>query len=294
MLISQILGWLSVFICLMEAFRIVARLSKIKGVNRFFHKSHIPLGVGLLAVSGCHALLAGNFPEAAIGELEIAPLLFTVNWGTGCFICAVLLAGSYLLRKGLAGKWMLFHRGLTILMILMLSLHLADVGIHLPERWKASAALSKEEESSAIPYLKDAESTAPVISEKPTVQPDIKNTPAPTATAKPTPSPMPSQESSEEPESSLAEIEAGLPDGVYTGYGQGRNGSITVEVTVESGKIADIQVVGEAETPKYFSRAETVIDSILSAQSTEVDAITGATISSEGIKEAVADALRDL
>lgn len=64
-----------------------------------------------------------------------------------------------------------------------------------------------------------------------------------------------------------------------------------MDVTVRSGEIVDIQIVSHAETPKYFSRAEGVIDSILSAQSTEVDAITGATLSSGGINAAVADAL---
>lgn len=82
-----------------------------------------------------------------------------------------------------------------------------------------------------------------------------------------------------------------LEDSIYTGTGQGRNGTITVNVTVSSGQITDIEITGENETPKYFSRAKSVINSILSAQSTEVDAVTGATISAEGIKAAVEDAL---
>lgn len=85
--------------------------------------------------------------------------------------------------------------------------------------------------------------------------------------------------------------EPGIPDGVYTGTGQGRNGEITVCVTIDSGEIVDIQIVSHAETPKYFSRAEEIISTILSEQSTEVDAVTGATLSSNGIKSAVANAL---
>jgi uncharacterized protein with FMN-binding domain len=68
---------------------------------------------------------------------------------------------------------------------------------------------------------------------------------------------------------------------------------MTVTVTVKGGKITDIVLEdGHAETPGIFDLAvEQVIPAIIEAQSTDVDSATGASMSSEGIKEAVEDAL---
>ncbi|MCD8329099.1 MAG: FMN-binding protein, partial [Lachnospiraceae bacterium] len=82
-------------------------------------------------------------------------------------------------------------------------------------------------------------------------------------------------------------------DGVYTGTGTGFGGDITVQVTVKKGKIKKIKILSaEDETPSYLKKAKGIISSILDAQSTEVDVISGATYSSEGILEAVQNALK--
>ena len=61
---------------------------------------------------------------------------------------------------------------------------------------------------------------------------------------------------------------------------------------MEGGTITDITVLSYRDDERYFSRAsETVIDSILENQSLRVNAVSGATFSSNGILEAVADAL---
>ena len=90
-----------------------------------------------------------------------------------------------------------------------------------------------------------------------------------------------------------AENKAGYKDGVYEGTGTGNGGDMTVTVTVKGGKITDIVLEdGHAETPGIFDLAvEQVIPAIIEAQSTDVDSATGASMSSEGIKEAVEDAL---
>lgn len=285
MLASQIFAWFSVFLCLMEALRFAARISKVKALNHFFHKSHIPFGILLLVTSSFHSLLAGNPAGAGLTGIELAAVFFTVNWGTFCFLCAVLLAVSCLARKKLRQKWMPIHLALTVLMIALLVFHLIDVGIHLPERW-ASPALPHIESENVLPHesFPDPPPSAPATS----VSPTPKTSPVHTPNAEPTaPPPASSSAVPELPEAS----DAGLADGVYTGHGQGRNGEITINVTVQAGEIVDIQVVSHVETPKYFSRAESVIDAILASQSTEADAITGATISSDGIKAAVANAL---
>ena len=80
--------------------------------------------------------------------------------------------------------------------------------------------------------------------------------------------------------------------GTYTGSAQGFGGTITVQVTLASDEITDIQVTSApGEDSAYLSPGEGVISSIISAQSTDVDTVSGATFSSTGIINAVVDAL---
>lgn len=81
-------------------------------------------------------------------------------------------------------------------------------------------------------------------------------------------------------------------DGVYEGTGAGFGGEITLTVTIQGGKLTEITVLSaEGEDPAYFAQAESVLDSILAAQSARVDTVSGATYSSGGLIDAAADAL---
>ena len=81
-------------------------------------------------------------------------------------------------------------------------------------------------------------------------------------------------------------------DGIYSGSGSGYRGTTEVTVTVENGYITDIELVSKKDDDKFFNKAwDGIIESILSAQSTDVSTVSGATFSSEGIIEAVSDAL---
>ena len=81
-------------------------------------------------------------------------------------------------------------------------------------------------------------------------------------------------------------------DGTYTGTGVGFGGDIVVNVTIEGGEITAIDIASaEKEDEAYFDMAIDIVDDIIEAQSVEVDTISGATFSSTGIKDAVADAL---
>ena len=82
-----------------------------------------------------------------------------------------------------------------------------------------------------------------------------------------------------------------LVDGSYEGSGAGRNGAIVLNVTLQSGAITAIEVLSQQETPRYWEAASQLIDTIVAANSPEVDGISGATLSSNGIKDAVRDAL---
>ncbi len=97
---------------------------------------------------------------------------------------------------------------------------------------------------------------------------------------------------SRQPASNTAMPSGTMKDGTYTGSGMGYNDSITVQVTVSGDKITDIVVVGSDDDEPYFTNARAVVARILSAQTTNVDAVSGATYSSKGIMAAVSDALQ--
>lgn len=83
-----------------------------------------------------------------------------------------------------------------------------------------------------------------------------------------------------------------LIDGTYQGKAYGYDGAVKATVTIEGGKITQISCWSEESDLWYFEKCEeTVIREILDAQDTEVDTVSGATYSSNGIKKAVLDAL---
>ena len=95
-----------------------------------------------------------------------------------------------------------------------------------------------------------------------------------------------------EEEAAQPEVKGNYKDGTYTGTGKGNNGDITVEVVVKDGSVTSIELTDHHETPGIYEAAEkTVISAIIRTQSDTVDGVSGATNSSNGIKEAVAAAL---
>ena len=81
-------------------------------------------------------------------------------------------------------------------------------------------------------------------------------------------------------------------DGTYTGEAEGYGGTIQVEVTLAGDEITSINIVSApGEDSAYLSQAESVINSVISSQSTDVDTVSGATFSSTGILNAVDEAL---
>lgn len=84
---------------------------------------------------------------------------------------------------------------------------------------------------------------------------------------------------------------AAYRDGVYTGTGTGFGGQMTVQVTVSGGKITDIQVLSSKDDSPYLQNACALLQNIIASQSTNVDAVSGATYSSAGLIEAVRNAL---
>ena len=82
-----------------------------------------------------------------------------------------------------------------------------------------------------------------------------------------------------------------LADGVYKGSATGFSGPVTVAVTIMDKKITSIDILSSTDDEAYFNRAKGVIDRIISSQSFDVDVVSGATYSSNGIIGAVKNAL---
>lgn len=86
-------------------------------------------------------------------------------------------------------------------------------------------------------------------------------------------------------------------DGTYTGSAQGRNGKVSVTVTVENGNISSIDVTEQKESKDYWQKAIDIIEKLLGLGNdsavADVNTVTGATRSSAAIKEAVQNALKN-
>ena len=80
-------------------------------------------------------------------------------------------------------------------------------------------------------------------------------------------------------------------DGTYEGEAEGM-APLKVSVTVEDGKIADVEITEQNETEGFAEPAlEQIPQAIVDKNSTDVDAVSGATVTSTAIKEAVDNAL---
>ena len=99
-----------------------------------------------------------------------------------------------------------------------------------------------------------------------------------------------SLEGADEPE----EIElSSVPDGIYRGQAEGHRGKLTVEVDFYGGELIRIRVLDHEETPELADPAiAAVTEEILARQKIEVDAHSGATVTSEAIMKAIEDAAR--
>lgn len=80
--------------------------------------------------------------------------------------------------------------------------------------------------------------------------------------------------------------------GTYEGEGKGINGPIKVSVEVDSDKILEIKVLEHSETPTVSDLAlDQIPTMVVDNQSLNIEAVSGATMSSNGILEAITDAL---
>ena len=253
MLISVIFAWLTMICIVLTAVKYMARISKRKKFNVFFRKIHIPVGIFTIVFGLIHGILAGNAKNTTLENIDIGSLLFSFNWGTLCFVVIILLSITYLFRRFLKRYWFLLHRVFTIILIILTILHVLDMGITIPQFIVQKYHTSLEKED--------------LISNN--IEQPIQ-------------------------EKELVEFSgANLKDGVYSGVAPAFKKELHVSVTVEKGKVIAIEVTENYETPGFLYNAMSIIDTIITKQSLEVDAISNATYSSAAIINAVANALQD-
>lgn len=92
-----------------------------------------------------------------------------------------------------------------------------------------------------------------------------------------------------------AKAEGTLADGVYTGTGQGMEGLVTVKLLVDDNRITCLETTQEGESQSRGGY-EAIRDGkfaamIEAAQGSDIDAVTGATITTAAVRNAVDDAL---
>jgi len=88
------------------------------------------------------------------------------------------------------------------------------------------------------------------------------------------------------------EAQTGYKAGTYTSYAKGLGGVLSAAVTVTEDAITDVVLDLSKETPEIGQAAgQTLTEAILSAQSADIDGVAGATITSDGVRNAVHNAL---
>ncbi|WP_446715382.1 FMN-binding protein [Caloramator sp. Dgby_cultured_2] len=81
-------------------------------------------------------------------------------------------------------------------------------------------------------------------------------------------------------------------DGIYIGSSEGKNGEIKVKVTVKDGRIHNIEILSHSDTENLFEIVyKKIISAVYEKQSAEVEIVSGATLTSNGLIRAISNAL---
>lgn len=278
--INIIFAWIALILSFLLAviwgLRLIYKNKKTKWIfkiNRTLRKHHKLIGILLIAVSLIHGLFSSED-------------LLSFNLGTAAWVVSILLGLSWLLRKKLHIKkaWMYIHRILTVLFIALVVIHIVHVGGFILDDMIARKI--------SEPPLHDAETVKlPETTPEPTIV-------VPTQVPQ-TPSPAPTEDQNDTAATPSPSVSAPMDntasyiDGIYTGVADGFGPDLTVEVVIKDGLIRSVTVVDHNEHNKRYwgLPVEQIPVEIIETQSTDVDSISGATMTSEGIKKAVDNAL---
>ena len=264
---------LSFFLIVIWALRLIYKKRKIPVIykmNRWLRRHHKLIGILLIITGTVHGLFSS---DALIG----------FNFGTATWVVSILLGFNWMLRYRIKKTWMTYHRILTVVFMALVVIHIVNIGGFILDDMMAGRikppGQQTDTEEIDVPKMDIDNATAMPTPEPTAVVPVVTPVPAPSAT----------------PEDTTQNTAPVYIDGTYTGTGTGFGPGLVVEVVIEGGKIIRVTVVDHNEQNKKFwgYAVEAIPAAIVDAQSTDVDSISGATYTSEGIKEAVDDALND-
>lgn len=308
LLINVILAWTSVGLMLALSIIYLLRIGNkylfdnknqtLRKWNKRLRKNHRWMGILIIITALIHGILSSYH-------------VLSFNFGTILLVVFILLGLSFILRRIFSKRatWIKLHRFLTILAFVLLILHIVEVGGFVgvegmknalkndsflggisslvPEETEknanANANISNDEFVASDGFDEGSiNETETVVDDKTSANKDTAN--------------VSSNESVTDSDVSddTATSTSGLyMDGTYSGTADGYGPGLTVEVVIENGYIASVEVVAHNEKNERFygEPVQVIPQEIVAAQSTDVDIVSGATFTSNGIKNAVNNAL---
>lgn len=120
LIFSGVLAWITLFLFVLLVIKYIIRLlakrfTWLQPTNRIFSKIHKPAGLLILITGLLHGLTS-------------SAMVFSLNLGTITLISFILLAISYFLKRFYKPRFLLIHRALTIISIILVITHIVDVG----------------------------------------------------------------------------------------------------------------------------------------------------------------------
>lgn len=270
LVLNFLFAWLSVFCMILLCLKFVTRKLRWHKANKFLRSIHIPVGILLILFSFLHSLFSSE-------------ALLSINFGTATFAISILLALTYICRKKLKKMWFFLHRLLTVAMVGLLITHIITVG--------GIQVFNVLFPSVDIIEIDNTNTTSSILT---TVEPTQQATTE--ATSETTTETSTTQEIEESTIKEINNLFDGykLNDGTYQGSGTGFRGTLTVEITVSDGAVKDINLLQINDDAKFYERAiSTLYNEIINGQTTNVDAVSRATYSSNGYIEAVKNAVEN-
>ncbi len=279
LLINIITAWIAVGLMVLLLVIYVLRLwiqkAKLpkdgwqRKLNRKLRRPHKWLGVGALVA----ALIHGLYSSMAI---------LTMNKGTILFAIFILMGLAFMLRKQLKSimPWMKVHRYLAVASLVFLLLHFIEVGwlvgfdplVNAVKndlenfRVDTTTSLGDAQESTSGEAISDIGIGSK--GNKEDIQINVES-------------------------ESYSMNDIVISDGVYEGEAVGYQPGLKVSVTVVDNLITEVVVIDHNEVKQQFwgIPVREIPETIVDAQTTEVDIVSGATLTSVGIMSAVEDAL---
>jgi len=238
--------------------KVIIKGTYLFGLNRTLRINHKRIGIAFLAVS----LIHGLFSSAKI---------FSTDWGSITFFVMVIMSASYMIKSKIKRLlWVYIHRFLTVAVVILTIIHLLDVGIVAHVLIK-NAFIPKHDNQLTRDALEDEQFKLVMQKEQ---NNGVGNE-------------VMGRETSDTNGSKV------YLDGVYQGVADAYGPALTVEVTIKDDIIKQVLITSHNEVGErfYIYPMTYLPPEIEDIQTPLVDSISGATMTSVGIKNAAIDAL---